>query len=94
MNKAEFIDAVAEKSGLSKKDTKGAVDAVLETLTETLTKGESVAFIGFGTFNVKQRAARTATVPSTGKKVEVAATKAVGFKVGKELKEKVATTGK
>lgn len=90
MNKAEFVHVVSQKAGLSQKDAKGAVDAVLETLTETLAKGESVAFVGFGTFNVKQRAARTATVPSTGKKVEVAATKAVGFKVGKELKEKVA----
>ena len=89
MNKAEFIDAVAEKSGLSKKDAKLSVDAVLDTITEALTKGDSVSFIGFGTFAVSQRAARTAKVPGTGKSVEVPATKVAKFKVGKSLKEAV-----
>lgn len=89
MNKAEFIDAVAQKAGLSKKDAKGAVDAVLETLTETLVKKESVSFIGFGTFSTAERAARTAKVPGTDKTVEVPATTVAKFKVGKALKEAV-----
>ncbi len=90
MNKAEFIDAVAAKAGLSKKDAKGAVDAVLETITETLVKKESVSFIGFGTFSTSERAARTAKVPNTDKTVEVPATTVAKFKVGKALKEAVA----
>lgn len=90
MNKAEFVDAVAAKAGLSKKDAKGAIDAALETLTESLAKGDGVSFIGFGTFSTAERAARTATVPGTGKKVEVAATRVVKFKVGKALKDAVA----
>jgi DNA-binding protein HU-beta len=90
MNKAQFIDAVSAKAGLSKKDAKAAVEASLETITETLANGETVAFIGFGTFSTAPRAARTATVPSTGAKVEVPATTVAKFKVGKALKEAVA----
>jgi len=90
MNKAEFIDAVAAKAGLSKKDAKGAVDAVLDTITEALVKKDSVSFIGFGTFTVAQRAARTAKVPGTTKTVEVPATTVAKFKVGKALKDAVA----
>ena len=89
MNKAEFIDAVAAKAGLSKKDSKGAVDAVLETITETLVKRENVSFIGFGTFSTADRAARTAKVPGTDKTVDVPATIVAKFKVGKALKEAV-----
>lgn len=90
MNKAEFIDAVAEKAGLSKKDAKAAVDAALETITETLVKKDSISFIGFGTFSTAARAARTAKVPGTDKTVQVAATTVAKFKVGKALKEAVA----
>ncbi len=90
MNKDEFIDAVAAKAGLSKKDAKGAVDAVLETVTETLVKRETVSFIGFGTFSTAARAARTAKVPGTDKTVNVPATTVAKFKVGKALKEAVA----
>ena len=90
MNKAEFVDAVAEKSGLTKKDSKAAVDAVLDTLTEALAKKDSVAFIGFGTFSTDSRAAREARVPGTDKTVKVAATTVAKFKVGKALKEAVA----
>ena len=90
MNKAEFIDAVAAKAGLSKKDAKGAVDAVLDTITESLVKRESVSFIGFGTFATADRAARTAKVPGTDKTVNVPATTVAKFKVGKALKESVA----
>jgi DNA-binding protein HU-beta len=90
MNKAEFIDAVASKSGLTKKDSKAALEAVLETITETLSRKEQVALIGFGTFSTSERAARTATVPGTTKTVQVAATTAIKFKVGKLLKQAVA----
>lgn len=90
MNKAEFIDAVAAKAGLSKKDAKSAVDSVLETITETLEKKETVSFIGFGTFSTAARAARTAKVPGTDKTVNVPATTVAKFKVGKALKEAVA----
>ena len=89
MNKVEFIDAVAAKAGLSKKDARCAIDAVLETITEALVKKESVSFIGFGTFAVSKRAARTAKVPGTDKTVEVPATTVAKFKVGKALKEAV-----
>ena len=90
MNKNEFIDAVAAKAGLSKKDAKSAVDAVLETITEALVKKDSVAFVGFGTFSTANRAARVAKVPGTDKTVNVPATTVAKFKVGKALKEAVA----
>ena len=89
MNKAEFIDAIAAKAGLSKKDSKAAVDAVLETVTETLVKKETVSFIGFGTFSTAARAARSAKVPGTDRTVQVPATTVAKFKVGKALKEAV-----
>ena len=87
MNKNEFIDAISTKTGLTKKDTKTVVDAVLETITETLAKGESVAFVGFGSFNVKDRAARMSTIPGSTRVIEVPAKKAVSFKAGKDLKK-------
>ena len=90
MNKIDFINMLSTKANLTKKDATITVNAVLETITETLAKGESVAFVGFGSFNVKERAARIATVPGTDKKVNVPASKAVSFKVGKILKLKVA----
>ena len=89
MNKVEFIAAVAANANITKKDATVAVNAVLETITETLAKGESVAFVGFGSFNVKDRAARTATIPGTTKTVQVAASKAISFKAGKDLKTSV-----
>ena len=90
MKKAEFIQVVAEKAGLSKKDTNAALDAMLETITEALASGKSVSFIGFGTFSTAPRAARKARVPGTNKVVDVPATTAVKFKVGKKLKVAVA----
>ena len=90
MKKAEFVQAVAEKAGLSKKDTEAVLDAAIETITEALASGKSVSFIGFGTFTTAERAARKAKVPGTGKVVEVPATRAVKFKVGKKLKDAVA----
>ena len=89
MNKTEFIDEVAVKTGLSKKDAKGAVDAVLAVITEALVKKDSVSFIGFGTFATAERAARVAKVPGTDKTVNVPATTVAKFKVGKSLKEVV-----
>ena len=89
MKKNEFVNMLSTKTGLTKKDTKAAVEAVLETITETLAKGETVAFVGFGAFNVKDRAARTATIPGTTKTIQVPASKAVSFKAGKDLRSKV-----
>jgi len=90
MKKAEFIDAVASKAELSKKDVNTVIEAALETITEALKDGKSVSFIGFGSFSTVDRAARTARVPGTDKVVDVPATKAVKFKVGKQLKDAVA----
>jgi len=90
MNKAEFIDAVIGKTGLTKKDTLLSVDAVLETITETLAKGDKVSFIGFGTFSTANRASRQAKVPGTDRTVDVPATTVAKFKTGKKLKDAVA----
>lgn len=90
MNKVEFIAALATKANLTKKDVKVALESVLEVITETLAKKESISFVGFGTFSTSARAARTAKVPGTTKTVEVAATTVPKFKAGKALKETVA----
>ena len=90
MKKAEFIDTVSSKSGLSKKDVNTVIEATLETITEALKAGKSVSFIGFGSFSTVERAARSARVPGTDKVVDVPATTAVKFKVGKQLKDAVA----
>lgn len=90
MTKADFVSLVAAKAKLTKKDTEAALDGFLEGISDVLVKGESVTFVGFGTFSTTERAARTAKVPSTGKEVKVPAKKAVKFKVGKNLKEAVA----
>lgn len=90
MKKAEFIQAVSEKAGLSKKDSQKAVDATLETISEALAAGKDVSFIGFGAFSTSVRAARKARVPGTDRVVDVAQTTAVKFKVGKKLKDSVA----
>ncbi|TQR57324.1 HU family DNA-binding protein [Campylobacter troglodytis] len=91
MTKADFISKVAQQSGLTKKDATLATDAFVSTVIELLTKGDSISFIGFGTFSTAKRAARTARVPSTGKTIQVPATKVAKFKVGKNLKEAVAS---
>lgn len=87
MNKSELIDIVAEKTGFTKKDMKCAVEAILETITETLAKRDVVNFIGFGTFSTANRAARTSKVPNTDREVQVPATVVAKFKVGKTLKD-------
>ena len=94
MNKAEFIDAVAAKAGLSKKDAKGAVDAVLDTITEALVKKDSVSFIGFGTFSTAKRAARAGKNPKTGEAIKIPAKTVAKFSAGKALKEAVNTPAK
>ena len=89
MNKTEFVAAVAEAAGLSKVDAKKAVDASLETLKKALKKGDKVAFVGFGTFSVVKRAARTGINPATGKSIKIKAKKVAKFKVGAELAKAV-----
>lgn len=89
MNKAELVEAVANKADLSKSDAADAVEAVLDTITNTLKKGDTVSLVGFGTFSVKRRAARTGRNPRTGEPLKIAATNAPGFKAGKGLKDAV-----
>ena len=89
MNKAELIDAVAENADISKAAATRAVDTVLESITTTLKNGEQVALIGFGTFSVKERAARTGRNPRTGEPLEIPAAKVPSFKAGKALKDAV-----
>jgi DNA-binding protein HU-beta len=90
MKKAELIQAISDKTGLSKKDTAATIDAALDAIQDALVAKKTVSFIGFGTFSTAPRAARTARVPGTNKVVDVPATTAVKFKVGKRLKEAVA----
>lgn len=87
MNKTDLINAVAEKSELSKKDATKAVDAVFESIMDSLKDGEKVQLIGFGNFEVRERAARKGRNPQTGAEIEIAASKVPAFKPGKALKE-------
>lgn len=89
MTKAELIAAVAEKSELTKKQSESAVKAVIDTITETLANGDSIQLVGFGTFEVRDRAARTGINPRTKKKIQIEATKVPAFKAGRSLKEAV-----
>jgi DNA-binding protein HU-beta len=89
MKKAELIDAVATKSELTKQDSKKAVDALFETISNTLAKEEKIQLIGFGTFEVRERAARTGRNPQTGEEMTIPASKVPAFKPGKELKAAV-----
>lgn len=90
MNKAELIAAVAEKTGMSKKDTDAVIAATLGTITEALAEDEKVQLVGFGSFEVKKRAARTGRNPKTKEVIEIAASKVPVFKAGKALKDVVA----
>ena len=87
MNKTELIAAVAEKAEISKKDAEKAVKALVDTITEEMVKGEKVQLVGFGTFEVSERAAREGRNPQTGKTMKIAASKAPKFKAGKALKD-------
>jgi DNA-binding protein HU-beta len=89
MNKGELIDAVAASAGLSRADATKAVDAVLDNVTRALAGGNSVSLVGFGTFTVKDRAARMGRNPRTGEPIEIAASRVPGFKAGKALKDAV-----
>ncbi len=87
MNKAELVAAIAEKTELSKKDSEKALKAFIDVVTEELIKGEKISLIGFGTFEVSERAAREGRNPQTGKTMQIAACKAPKFKAGKQLKD-------
>ncbi|MBE6806527.1 MAG: HU family DNA-binding protein [Ruminococcaceae bacterium] len=89
MNKVELIAAVAEKAGLSKKDAEKAVAAVVASVEEALVKGDKVQLIGFGTFEVRERAARTGRNPQTKEEITIAASKQPVFKAGSALKKAV-----
>ncbi len=89
MNKGEFIDAVAVAAGLSKMDATRAVDAVISVVGNTLKKGEAVTLVGFGTFEVRSRAARQGRNPKTGETINIPAAKVPGFKAGKGLKDAI-----
>ncbi len=94
MNKRELIAAVAEKAEVSKKDAEAVVKAALETVTATLAAGEKVQLIGFGTFETRERAARSGKNPRTGEAVKIKASKVPAFKAGAALKQAVNTKKK
>lgn len=87
MNKQELIAAVAAEANITKAEANKALDALTDSVTKALKKGDSVTLIGFGTFKVSQRAARTGRNPQTGKELKIAARKAPGFTAGKALKD-------
>ena len=89
MNKTELVASVAEKAGLSKKDAEKAVAAVIDSVVDTLKAGDKVLLVGFGTFEVKERAARTGINPLTKEKINIAASKTPAFKAGKALKDAI-----
>lgn len=89
MNKTELVAAIADKTELSKKDSEKALKAFIEVVSEELKKGEKIQLVGFGTFEVSQRAARTGKNPQTGKEIQIPASKAPKFKAGKALKDTV-----
>lgn len=89
MNKAEFIEAVADNAELTKADAGRAVDAMVAAITKALKKGDTVTLVGFGTFSVRKRAARTGRNPRTGDTIKIKASKNPAFKAGKALKDAV-----
>ncbi|NLP37348.1 MAG: HU family DNA-binding protein [Firmicutes bacterium] len=89
MNKSELISVVAEKTGMTKKDTEKVVNSVFEGISESLAKGDKVQIIGFGTFEVRERKAREGRNPATGEPITIPAAKVPVFKAGKALKESV-----
>lgn len=89
MNKGELVVQVAEVTGLSKKDSEAAINAVVETIQKSLKSGEKVAIAGFGTFDVSNRKARTGRNPQTGEEIKIAASKNPKFKAGKSFKEMI-----
>ncbi|MFD1382534.1 HU family DNA-binding protein [Rhodanobacter aciditrophus] len=89
MNKSELIDAIATSADLSKAAASNALDATLTAIEEALAKGDQVTLVGFGTFAVKERAARTGRNPQTGEEIQIKAAKVPSFKAGKGLKDAV-----
>ena len=89
MNKTELVAAISEKTELTKKDSEKALKALIDVVAEELKKGEKVQLVGFGTFEVSERAARTGKNPQTGAEIKIAACKAPKFKAGKALKDVV-----
>ena len=89
MNKSELIDAIAESADISKAAAGRALDATVDTIADALKQGDQVSLVGFGTFQVKDRAARTGRNPQTGEPIAIAASKVPGFKAGKALKDAV-----
>ena len=87
MTKADLVNAMAEKAGLSKTDAEKALKSFVDAVTEALKAGEKVALVGFGTFSVGERAARTGQNPQTGEKIQIEAAKVPKFKAGKALKD-------
>ena len=89
VNKGQLVDALTESTGLSKKDVKAVVDGVFDHISEHLTRGDKVQITGFGSFEVRERAARQGVNPSTGDKIDIAASKSPAFKSGKSLRDSV-----
>ena len=89
MNKTELVSAISKDTQLSKKDSEAALNAVMTNITSNLAKGEKVVLVGFGTFEVRKRAARKGRNPASGAAIKIAASKAPVFKAGKGLKDKV-----
>ncbi|MBS1419430.1 MAG: integration host factor subunit alpha [Clostridia bacterium] len=90
MNKAELVTAVAEKAGLSKKDSEKAINAAFDAITDALVAGDKVQLVGFGAFEVKERNARVGRNPKTKEEIQIPASRVASFKVGKALKDAVA----
>lgn len=89
MNKGELVASVAEKAGLQKREAERAIDAFIETVQETLANGDKVTVVGFGTFEVRERQARTGRNPQTGEQIQIAAARVPVFRAGKGFKESV-----
>lgn len=89
MNKAELIDAVADAADISKASASRALDGALDTIAKALKQGDSVTLVGFGTFSVRERAARNGRNPRTGETIKIKASKVPGFKPGKALKDAI-----
>ena len=89
MNKSELTEAIADEAGLTKADAARALDAMIGSVTKALKKGDTVSLIGFGTFSVKKRAARTGRNPATGETIKIKASKTPSFKAGKAFKDAI-----
>ena len=89
MNKTELVSSVAEKAEITKKDAEKVVNAVFGSIEDALAKGDKVQLVGFGTFEVRERAARTGRNPKTGEEIDIPATKVPSFKAGKSLRDSV-----